>query len=233
MASALNLCGLILAAGESSRMGADKALLPWPPSSRVPPVSTLRPGKSQLPTPQTAPSRKQTLLSAAIDALQPFTRAVIVVSGKNAESLAPIVQANSAILVRNPNPERGQFSSLQTGLRELIGRGFNATMITPVDCPPLRTASIELLCASFERALARRLWAIAPENSGKHGHPLLVNRDLIDAFLAAPVTSNAREVLHANAQRIEYVHVPDDLSRAGMNTPEEYAAYTDKLSPRA
>ena len=62
----------------------------------------------------------QTLLAAAILALRPLTRAVIVVAGENAESLAPIVDANGAFLVRNPNPERGQFSSLQTGLRGLL-----------------------------------------------------------------------------------------------------------------
>ncbi len=206
MPSTLNLCGLMLAAGESSRMGTDKALLPWPPQK----------------TGSTA--ARQTLLSAGILALQPITRAVIVVAGRNAESLTPIVEANAAILVRNPAPERGQFSSLQTGLRELLARGYDAAMITPVDCPPLSGASLELLCDRFDRALARDLWAVAPENNSKHGHPLLVNRDLIDAFLSAPVTSNAREILHANAQRIEYVTVPDTLVKAGLNTLRDYAA---------
>ena len=88
-------------------------------------------------------------------------------------------------------------------------------MITPVDCPPLAPSSLALLSASFERAFARGLWAVAPENNGKHGHPLLVNREMLDAFLAAPVSSNAREVLHAHAERIEYVPVPDPLAKAG------------------
>ena len=206
MPSVLSLCGLILTAGESSRMGADKALLPWPPQATG-----------------STPAR-QTLLSAGILALQPLTRAVIVVAGRNAESLTPIVEANGATLVRNPNPERGQFSSLQTGLRELLGRGFNAAMITPVDCPPLRAASLELLRDRFERALTLDVWAVAPENSGRHGHPLLVKRDLIEAFLAAPATGNAREILHANSLRIEYIPVPDTLAKAGLNTPADYAA---------
>ncbi len=55
-----------------------------------------------------------------------------------------------------------------------------------------------------------------------------MNRNLIEAFLAAPVTGNAREVLHANAQRIEYIPVPDTLAKAGLNTPADYATYTGK-----
>lgn len=211
MANAPHLCGLILAAGQSSRMGTDKALLPWPPSA-----------------PGTTTPSAQTLLSAAILALQPFTRAVIVVAGKNSDRITLITDACGAVSVHNPDPERGQFSSLQIGLREVLARGCDAAMITPVDCPPLAPSSLALLSASFERALARGLWAAVPENNGKHGHPLLANRDLINAFLAAPATSNAREVLHAQAQRIEYVSVPDPLAKAGLNTPQEYATLAAK-----
>lgn len=100
-------------------------------------------------------------------------------------------------------------------------------MITPVDCPPLALASLTLLRESLQRALARDMWAVAPENSGKHGHPLLVSHNFIRRFLDAPVTSSAREIIHAHADRIEYVPVPDDLSRTGMNTPEEYASYAE------
>ena len=207
MANALDLCGLILAAGESLRMGSDKALLPWPPSA-----------------PGVAAPKNQTLLSAAILALQPFARTTIVVAGKNTETIAPIAAAHGALIIRNPAPQRGQFSSLQVGLCELLARKCDAAIITPVDCPPLRPASLELLIASFEHAVARGLSAVAPENAGKHGHPLLVNRKLIDAFLAAPVTSTAREILHAHADFIEYVPVPDALAKSGMNTPQDYAA---------
>jgi CTP:molybdopterin cytidylyltransferase MocA len=104
-------------------------------------------------------------------------------------------------------------------------------MITPVDCPPLRTESLALLSASFERARSHGLWAVAPENNGKHGHPLLVNCEMIDAFLAAPVPSNAREILRAHAEHIEYVPVPDKLARAGLNTPEDYAALAPTAEP--
>ncbi len=132
----------------------------------------------------------------------------------------------SAIPLRNA----ANSSSLQVGLRELLARGCDAAVITPVDCPPLRAESLGLLRASFERALTSGLWAVAPENNGKHGHPLLASRELIDAFLSAPVTSNAREVMHSHANRIEYIPVPDALVKAGLNTPEDYAALAEKAS---
>jgi molybdenum cofactor cytidylyltransferase len=207
------LCGVILAAGDSTRMGTDKAMLPWPP-----------------PSSSADPSR-QTLLAAAIHALEPHTRAVVVVGGKNAGSIAGIVGASGAFLVRNPDPSRGQFSSLQIGLAAALDRGGDCAMITPVDCPPLAPSSLTFLCESFQRALERDLWAVAPENSGRHGHPLLIGHDLIRMLIDAPVTKNARDILRAHADRIEYVPVPDDLSRAGMNTPEEYAAYAEDTFP--
>ncbi len=165
MKNAADLCGLILAAGESSRMGTDKALLPWPPSA---PDATAPPA--------------QTLLSAAILALQPHARAVVVVAGKNSARIAPTIDACGALMAHNPAPERGQFSSLQIGLREVLARGCDAAMITPVDCPPLSAASLALLCTSFQQAIVRGDWAVAPDNNGKHGHPLLAAARLDRCF---------------------------------------------------
>ncbi len=194
-------CAVILAAGASSRMGRDKALLPWPPASET-----------------------GTLLSAAILHLQPFAQTVIVVAGKNADRLAPVAEAHGTILVRNPAPERGQFSSMQTGLRAALDHGCDAAMITPVDCPPLSAASLEKLRAQFDQAYARGAWGVAPEHNGRRGHPLLASRSLIEAILNAPVTSNAREVSRTHATKFEYVPVLDKLLSVDLNTPAEYSA---------
>lgn len=205
MAGECRMCGVILAAGFSARMGRDKALLPWPPVS----------------------SRAQfsgTLLSAAIAAIKPFTDLVIVVAGKNAANIASIAAAGGAILVENPAPARGQFSSLQIGLREALARGSDAAMIMLVDCPPLSASSLERLRSAFDEAIIRGQWGVAPEHDGKRGHPLLAGRALIDALLAAPLSSNAREVKHAHAQRIVSIAVPDSLLAMDVNTPEQYAA---------
>jgi molybdenum cofactor cytidylyltransferase len=205
MSRALSICGVILAAGESRRMGSDKALLPWPPAS---------PG--QVPG--------STLLSAAIQSFAPVSDVVIVVAGKNREALAPVVYASGATLVTNPEPERGQFSSLQTGLHEVLNRGRDAAIVTLVDRPPVNGATIQKLRAAFESAIVRWKWAVIPEYTSKHGHPVLLAREMIEAFLKAPPKGSARDVLHENHEHIAYVEVDDPLVTINVNTPDEYTA---------
>src|SRR5271165_931072 len=213
MARALSFCAVILAAGESTRMGRDKALLPWPPQ-----VAGTGAG--------------ETFLSAAIHLFSPYVDQVLIVAGKNENQLAPIVYANGAALVVNPSPERGQFSSLQTGLHEVLSRGRDAAMITLVDRPPVRSATIQLLEAAFDQAMLRRNWAVIPDYQGQHGHPFLAGREMIEAFLRAPDSSNARDVEHAHQDKIEYVPVDDPFTVVNIDTPEEYAALTPSMPAR-
>lgn len=201
------LCGVILAAGESSRMGTDKALLPWPPLAGRP------------------SSSGQTFLSAAIQLFEPFTEMVIVVAGENEPALAPVVFANGAFLARNPEPERGQFSSLQVGLQEVLNHGRDAALLTLVDRPPVRPSTIVTLCEQFA-ARANDIWVLVPECGGRHGHPILLGREMIAEFLKAAPTSTAQEIEHQQQQHISYVTVDDASITRNINTPQDYAALT-------
>jgi len=206
MAGAPSFCAVILAAGESSRMGTDKALLLWPPGALG-----------------------QTLLSAAIESLNDFSDMVIVVAGKNAPNLTPVVYTNAAFLVKNPAPERGQFSSLQIGLQEVLNRGRDAAIITLVDRPPVRPSTLQALCEAFA-ARAHETWSLIPEYQGKHGHPFFVSREMIHAFCAAPPTANAQEIEHEHQNHIEYVAVDDPAVTLNVDTPEDYAALSSSPS---
>jgi molybdenum cofactor cytidylyltransferase len=195
MALAPSFVGVVLAAGASSRMGSDKALLPW---------------------------RGGTFLSAAIRALQPATDLVIVVAGANADTLSPIVNANAAFMVINPDPGQGQFSSLRVGLQEVLNRGRDAAIITLVDRPAAGEATIERLRDEF-LAADDEIWAVVPEYAGKHGHPIVIGREMMSAFLGAPESSSAREVEHSLQSHIRYVHVDDPMVAANVDTPEDFA----------
>ncbi|HET9695591.1 MAG TPA: nucleotidyltransferase family protein [Terriglobales bacterium] len=188
-------CGVILAAGESSRMGRPKALLPW---------------------------RRGTFLSAAIQVLNNYSDMVIVVAGGLVNELQPVVDANAAYLVRNPQPERGQFSSLQIGLQEVLNRGRDAAIITLVDRPPARPETVNHLQRQFLTLVEHDMWAVVPESAGYHGHPIVVGREMIGAFLDAPVDSTARDIVHANQSRVAYVPVSDPFVTMNIDTPQDY-----------
>jgi molybdenum cofactor cytidylyltransferase len=210
MIRASSFAGLILAAGDSSRMGRDKALLPWPPATGQ------------------APSH-ETFLSAAIRSLSLATEFVLVVVGKNEAALAPIIYAEGASLVVNPDPNRGQFSSLQVGLHEVLNRGRDAAMVTLVDRPPVSATTIQTLRDAFETA-DQNSWAVVPEFTGKHGHPYLVGREMMEAFLRVPATSIARDIEHENQQHIQYLPVDDPLVALNINTPEDYGGLLARSS---
>lgn len=184
-------------------MGRDKALLPW---------------------------RGETFLTAAIDSLRMSTELIIVVAGANADILRPVADAAGVFLEVNPAPERGQFSSLQVGLQEVLNRGRDAAMITLVDRPPLRRQTVAELRAAFDSAITHGKWAVVPEHDGKHGHPIVVAREMITAFLTAPPEATARDVEHAHENRIQYVPVDDPLVIANIDTPADYQQITARAT---
>jgi molybdenum cofactor cytidylyltransferase len=175
-------------------MGHDKALLPW---------------------------RGGTFLSNAIEALRPSTELIIVVAGENEANIAPIVYAHAAYLVKNPRPENGQFSSLQLGLEAVLNRGRDAAIVTLVDRPAPAPETVEYLKNEF-LLMDEQVWAVVPEHGGKHGHPIVIGREMIEQFLRAPAGSTARDVEHANQSQIRYMPVADPMVAVNVNTPADF-----------
>ena len=196
------LYGVILAAGQSTRMGRDKALLPWPKASQ---------------------NQEGTLLSAAISCFRNHCDLVFVIAGTNAENVRGTVYRNGADILVNPDPDRGQFSSLRIGLQEVLNRGRDGAMVTLVDRPPLRADTLAVVVEAF-RNRSNNIWAVIPEFAGKHGHPIVIGREMIEAFLRAPANSNAREVEHAHQPHVRYVPVNDSLVITNVDTPQDYAS---------
>lgn len=175
-------------------MGSDKALLTW---------------------------QGGTFLGGHIDALKPFTDFVLVVAGKNQPMLQPITDSAGAILVLNPEPERGQFSSLRIALLEVVSRGCEAALVALVDRPPVRAKTLVRLRRSF-RGAQSSVWAVVPEHDGRHGHPIIAGRKMISEFLSARPGSNAREVEYAHKEHLAYVRVDDCLAVENVDTPADY-----------
>src|SRR5437773_8915657 len=94
----MTVAAILLAGGESSRMGQPKALLPWGPS--------------------TGSGQAQTLVEYQIDQLrQPPVERVVVVLGHDAERIRPVVEQAGAEVLVNELYKRGRASSLRAGTR--------------------------------------------------------------------------------------------------------------------
>ena len=201
-----SISGVILAAGFSSRMGRDKALLPWPPVAEGAPAAN-------------------TFLGATIDLLQSYTDLVIVVAGRNSATLEPVAYAHGGFLVVNPEPEQGQFSSLRIGIQEVLNHGRDAALIALVDRPPVIPGTVRAIRSAFLRSEVD-VWAIVPEvqrdRESIHGHPILIGREMIEAFLRAPKDGTARDVEHEHQRHIRYVPVDDQRVATNINTPQDY-----------
>jgi molybdenum cofactor cytidylyltransferase len=154
-----------------------------------------------------------------------------VVAGKNGERLAAIVYANNASLVRNPAPERGQFTSLQTALQEVLNRGRDAAIVTLVDRPPARAQTLAALRDAFVAAPAD-IWAVVPEYKGRHGHPFVAGREMIHKWLQAPPTATARDIEHQNQHHIQYFSIDDPHVVINVDTPQDYACLQNEPAAR-
>lgn len=185
------IAGIILAAGASSRMGSPKALLDY---------------------------RGETFIQRLVRVLSAVCDPVIVVLGYQADALRPAVP--DATIVVNPAPERGQLSSLQTGLAALPpdAEGF---LFTPVDSPAVEIATLERLAAEFHRREPATLLVI-PRFEGKHGHPVFASRAIANELSALPLTAKARDVIHGHVADTLYIDVNDPRILADIDDREAY-----------
>ena len=191
------IAGLILAAGESSRMGADKALLMY---------------------------RGQTFLENIISALsQAGVRQVVVVLGYHADLIQQSIDLAAVQVVVNQDYRLGQTSSLQAGLRVLAGSEPDAIVVCLVDHPAISSDTAKQLIQSFKSSGKP---VVIPQHQGKHGHPVLVGRELFARLRALGPSHGADTVIHRYRDRTEFVEVTDPSILLDVDDPESYLRLT-------
>jgi len=164
---------------------------------------------------------EETFLDRAISTYAQVCGAVTVVLGHQADSIrAQSARREMANFVINPDPERGQLSSLQTGLAA-ISENPDAVAFCPVDCAAVRPETVRALVESL--AGSRAVFAI-PRYRDKRGHPVVFRTPVLAEFLALPATASARDVVHAYAARTVYLDTEDFGVVLDADTPEDYQA---------
>jgi len=161
--------------------------------------------------------RGETFLARLIRVLSTVCDPVIVVLGYQADEIR--ARANGARFVVNPDPARGQLSSLQTALAEVPSdaEGF---LFMPVDCPSAEPETIQRIADAF-RAPDEPLLVI-PRHQGRRGHPVCAQRELMAEFLALPPEGQAKEVVRRHVNRTHYLDTFDAGVLSDIDDPEAY-----------
>lgn len=182
---------VILAAGASSRIGSPKALLSW---------------------------RGMTFLENILGALRGAgIRCIRVVTSPAGEASIRQSTASSDVDLKvNPDPSRGQFSSLQCGLRDLDA---DFVFVCLVDHPKITSGVMLALKAACEASDAP---AVIPRFQGKRGHPLALGRALVAEILREPATGNTKEVLNRHRPSVLELETLDSGIIADIDTPADY-----------
>lgn len=187
------ITAIVLAAGESRRMGRPKMLLKWGQTTVLGHVIS-------------------TLQQAGVDD-------VIVIVGGARTQVEEIVHQSGACSVFNPEYARGEMlSSLQRGI-EAQSPQAQGTLIALGDQPQIQEGTVRLICEAFEKNKSR---LIVPSFQMRRGHPWLVERSLWSQLLEMSAERSPRDFLNQNAQEIEYVQVETPSILADMDTMEDY-----------
>lgn len=186
------ISALLLAAGESRRMGAFKQLLKIGDKTFV-------------------AHCVDNLLASRVDE-------VIIVIGHR-ESEVRLAIGNSRVkFVSNPGYLSGMASSIKLGVQALSEEA-RACVIALVDQPQVGPDVINGLMEAYEKD---RPLIVIPTYEGRNGHPILLDLSVREEILTMDLTQGLREVVHRHLDQIARVEVSSSAVLEDCDLPEDY-----------
>jgi molybdenum cofactor cytidylyltransferase len=224
--------GVLLAAGASSRMGRDKALI------RTRGMSFLAHGVRHL---WSACDSVVVVLGARAAAIR---RAVtdefgrLVEEGRLHQDLVTAhAHGADGLEVRfaeNPRWRSGMFGSVRIGLQQALQLRPSAVLVLPVDHPVVKPTTVASLAVAMESALAAYgdaqvrgrqgpatpvAYALVPRYRHRRGHPVALSPGLARALLKDGEAENLSDAMRRNARLVGYLDVADPGVVVNRNTP--------------
>ena len=201
--SPLSLAVLLLAAGQGSRLGFH-------------PKALLKKGGV-------------TLLNRLLDAVEHFNPIeFIVVTGFHGDAIEQsLAQMDSSFsrsirLLRNPNPEAGQASSVRLGI-EALHSNFDALLIALSDQPTITTAEISQLLSRFSQR-RKGTEIVLPMVYAQRGNPVLFSKKALKNTLAIPDLS-CRAYMDAHPEQVQVWHTNNAAFICDVDTPQDMKKY--------
>jgi molybdenum cofactor cytidylyltransferase len=132
--------------------------------------------------------------------------------------------------VRNPDPGRGQLSSLLEGMAAAVQPATEALLVTLVDVPLVDVSTVTSVISAWQRTRAP---IVRPAIGERHGHPVIFDRRLFDELRRAPLDAGAKAVVRAHEAEILNVPVDDEGCVRDIDTREDYKAVLTETTETA
>jgi CTP:molybdopterin cytidylyltransferase MocA len=198
----MKIAGVVLAAGASRRMGTCKALLRFGAKTFL-----------------------DHLCRALADGgCQP----VVAVLSEPAEGVRSRCSLDGVDLVINPDPSRGQISSLRCAVRALTE--VDGILVLLVDQGIIQARTVERV----RKASSGSVVTVA-RFQGKPGHPACFSKEVFGDLLSPAADEGARAVTETYDAdgRVRYVDLEDDPGIVrNLNTPADYQDFLERNSLR-
>ena len=191
------IAALILAAGQSRRMGARNKLL--------------------------EEVNGQPLLLKAVDAaLKSRSEPVVVVTGFARESVEALLGGRAVTTVHNADYAEGLSTSLRSGLKALP-EDVDGAVVLLGDMPGIRAEVIDRLIDAFDPAGGASI--CVPTYRGKRGNPVLLAQRYFPEMQEITGDVGAKPLLSTYDDQIVSVEMPDEAVLTDLDTPESLDAY--------
>lgn len=186
---------IILAAGESRRMGRCKQLLPWGASTVIGTVAGIA-------------------LAAPVDE-------VVVVLGRQANEVVQVLPRGDRRLrwVRNEQHDTGMLSSVCAGIAALSPT-CDAFFLFLGDQPMISPQVAWQLARAYEPGQI-----LLPVSAGRRGHPALLSLRYRPEVEALPDSVGLRQLYRQHPEAVREIPVVESSIHLDLDTPEEYEAH--------
>lgn len=189
-----NLAAVVVAAGQSRRMGRPKLTLPW---------------------------GNTTIIEQVIDVLtQCNLYPIVVVTGGNDREIREILHEKPVLIVKNTGYESSEMvDSVKLGINSLPSE-TDAVMIVLGDQPQIHPPVVGKLIDAFQ---STRSFLVVPSYRMRRGHPWLVEKSLWKDLASLPEGHTLRDFLNQHNEMIHYIPVDTPSILSDIDTPDEYS----------
>jgi len=198
-----HIAAILLAAGKSSRMGANKML-------------------EEIDGRPMVARTAQRLLSS-------HARPIVAVLGNEADAVDTALGKLPVERVRNPDYADGLSTSLKRGLAALPA-DIDGVVICLGDMPLIAGRDLDRLIAAFNPLEGRAI--VVPTRRGQRGNPVLWARQFFPEMAALSGDAGARRLIEEHADLIAEVEMDTDAVLTDIDTPEALAQLRDRVAFR-